>query len=105
MGRRSGLRAWAATAVLVLVGLSTTATLAQGDALVTVQTGDTLSGIAERYHVPVVAILERNRLAGTDVRAGDVVRVPLGDVHGGPSSAPRRSHRTSASTRYGLARR
>jgi len=87
-GRRSGLRAWAATALLVLVGLSATGTLAQGYALVTMQTGDTLSGIAERYHVPVDAILERNRLAGTDVRAGDVVRVPLGDVHGGPAQRP-----------------
>lgn len=80
-------RTWpglATVLLLALVGLLATRGHAQGYALVTVQPGDTLSGIAERYHLPIDAIRDLNRLEGTGLRAGETLRVPLGDIHGGP---------------------
>lgn len=39
--------------------------------------GESLSAIAERYNVSVVRLREVNRLAGDDIRAGQVLRIPV----------------------------
>lgn len=74
-----------ALAILVLTAFAGAA--GQGYAIVTVTRGDTMSGIAARYHVPTEAIVELNRLPTTRLRVGQMLEVPLGDVHGGPTDA------------------
>lgn len=56
---------------------------AGGYALFQVRPGDTLGGIADRYGVPLDAILEANGIDGTMVHPGDVLRVPIGAATGG----------------------
>lgn len=73
------LRALIVTASLVLAAFS----YAGGYALFTVRPGDTLGGIADRYGLPLEALLEANGRAGTVVHPGEVLRIPLGEATGG----------------------
>jgi len=42
-----------------------------------VQSGDTLDGIAQRYHVPVAEIRADNHLAGVNLLSGQVLTIPV----------------------------
>jgi LysM repeat protein len=58
---------------------TTTTTVAPGDFLYVVQSGDTLSKIAERFSVSVAAIVERNGLPSADaIEAGQSLEIPEG---------------------------
>ncbi len=74
--------AWRVVPVVLLVALLA---LAQADSygLRTVQTGDSVGSIASRYRVGSASVIEANQLAGTLIRPGDVLRIPLGDATGG----------------------
>ncbi len=48
-----------------------------------VQTGDTLDGIALRYHVPATEIRTDNHLSGAGLSAGQVLTIPLGSAGSG----------------------
>lgn len=50
---------------------------ADGYALVTVQPGDAIGIIAQRYGVSVERLLEANGLSGNLIRPGDVLKIPL----------------------------
>ena len=60
---------------------TTSTTVAPGDFLYVVQSGDTLQRIAERFSVTVAAIVERNALASADdIEAGQSLEIPEGLV-------------------------
>ena len=61
--------------------LSTAA--AESFALRTVESGDSVGSIANRFGVSSTIVLEANGLNGTLIRPGDVLRVPLGAAVGG----------------------
>lgn len=63
------------------------AALANSYALRTVEPGDTLGSIANRYGVPVEMIVDYNRLDSTLIHPGQVLRVPFVEATGGPASA------------------
>jgi murein DD-endopeptidase MepM/ murein hydrolase activator NlpD len=67
---------------LLLVGTLTLA-FADGYALRTVQSGDSIGSIAQRFGVSAASVLEANGLHDTLIRPGDVLRVPLGEAIGG----------------------
>jgi LysM repeat protein len=56
---------------------TTTTTIPPGDIVYVVQSGDTLSAIAERFGVTVQSIVDRNGLASPDaIEAGQRLEVP-----------------------------
>ena len=58
---------------------TTTTTVAPGDFLYVVQSGDTLGKIAERFSVTIAAIVERNGLPSADaIQAGQSLEIPEG---------------------------
>lgn len=58
---------------------TTTTTVAPGDFLYVVQSGDTLGKIADRFNVTIVAIVERNGLPSADaIQAGQKLEIPEG---------------------------
>lgn len=74
----------------------------------TVASGETLSGLAERYAVTVAAIRERNELSGTTIRVGQELRIPA--ASGSTRSASRADEPTEHVVRdgdslWGIARR
>jgi murein DD-endopeptidase MepM/ murein hydrolase activator NlpD len=56
---------------------------AESFALRTVESGDSVGSIAQRYGVSTASVLAANGLSGTLIQPGDVLRVPLGDATGG----------------------
>lgn len=72
---------------LTLLLLAASPALAEGWALRTVQPGDVLGDIADRYGIPVDALLEANDLEGALIHPGTVLRVPLGEATGGYAEA------------------
>ena len=76
-----GVRAALVVAALVVI-VSGTA-LADSFALRTVQSGDSVGSIANRFGVSSSSIMEANGLNGTLIRPGDVLRIPLGEAVGG----------------------
>ncbi len=75
-----------AAGLLVFAALSLTpAAGAESYALRTVQPGDSIGAIAERYGLTVDALLNANELTTTMIRPGDVLRVPYVDAVGGPA--------------------
>jgi len=55
---------------------TTTTTLPPEDILYVVQSGDSLTAIAERFGVTVNAIVERNALASDAIQAGQELEIP-----------------------------
>ena len=50
---------------------------------ITIQNGDTLSVLAQRYNTDIATLKTANNLAGTSIRAGRPLLIP---VNGAPSS-------------------
>jgi murein DD-endopeptidase MepM/ murein hydrolase activator NlpD len=67
------------TTLLTLLAVAS----AQGYALLTVQTGDTIGAIAERYGVESALIRSASGLDDNTIFPGQALRVPLGDATGG----------------------
>ena len=60
---------------------TTTTTIPEGERYYTVQSGDTLGNIAERFQVPIQAIVDLNGLASPDdIQAGQTLQIPSGVV-------------------------
>jgi LysM repeat protein len=58
---------------------TTSTTIPPGQRFYTVQSGDTLGKIAERFEVPVQAIVDANGLASPDdIQAGQTLEIPSG---------------------------
>jgi len=85
MGRvRVTIRRSLVLIVTALIALFVTSTVhADSFALRTVQSGDSVGSIANRFGVSTSAIIEANQLTGTLIRPGDVLRIPLGEATGG----------------------
>ena len=79
------MRHWASRVLIfsALWALATGSALADSFALRTVQSGDSVGSIANRFGVSSASIIEANGLSGTLIRPGDVLRVPLGEATGG----------------------
>jgi LysM repeat protein len=100
MGTTEDLVAWhkwskyvtAATLMLLLTIISTIAAMgiAFADTKYTVQSGDTLSGIASRYGVTIDTLKAANALASSDIYAGQVLTIPSTTTNATaqPTSAP-----------------
>lgn len=73
----------AALVFTALVTLVCGNALADSFALRTVQSGDSVGSIANRFGVSSSSIMEANGLNGTLIRPGDVLRIPLGEAVGG----------------------
>ncbi len=77
----SRTRTPASAPVTIIPVILSTSTPTAGPTAVTikykVKSGDTLSGIAERYHVPVRAIMAANGLKDETIRIGDDLLIPL----------------------------
>lgn len=73
--------------VLALACLALPPALAGGFALVTLEQGDSLSHVAERYGVSSEALMEANQLDDALVHPGDRLRVPLAEATGGTEEA------------------
>jgi len=74
---------------LISIGLATLACLVPYQAHAedhTVVSGDTLGGIAEKYHCSIKAIKAANNLRGTIVRIGQVIEIPKDGCDEGSSS-------------------
>lgn len=74
---------------------TTSTTIPEGQLFYTIKSGDTLGKIAERFQVPIHAIVELNKLASPDaIQAGQTIEIPTGvvlvtDLPDGPTtSAP-----------------
>lgn len=91
------------------------AALAEGYALRTVQPGDSLGAIANRYNLPVEVLMSYNQLESDLIYPGTVLKIPLTEATGGtlelaPKPPPGfRTHTLGAgetlsdvATRYGL---
>lgn len=83
MGDDVRLRRAAAVAGALVVTLLAGLATADSYAIRTVQPGDSIGSIASRFNVGVAAVVEANGLAGTLIRPGDVLRIPLGEAVGG----------------------
>lgn len=60
---------------------TTTTTIPPGQRFYTIKQGDTLAAIAASFQVPVVAIVELNRLENPDdIQAGQTIEIPAGVV-------------------------
>lgn len=75
---------------VTVLALASTAS-AEAYALRTVQPGDSIGLIAERYGVSADAVLAANGLSSALIRPGDVLRVPLVDAVGGPAEVGMRT--------------
>lgn len=73
---------------------TTTTTIPEGQRFYTVQSGDTLGKIAERFQVPIQAIVDLNKLASPDaIQAGQTLEIPSGvvvitELPAGPPTSP-----------------
>ena len=106
--RRVLSAAWRARALTIPLALAAVLTAsASGVAQITVQSGDTLSAIAARYHTTVARLVALNHLPGEGdlIYAGQSLKVP-----GGHAASSRTSHMTTVwhtvvpgDTLYGIA--
>ncbi len=60
---------------------------ATAESQVTVQRGDTLSGIAKRHNVRVADLVAANNITGTLIRVGQTLRIPAGGAAGAAAPA------------------
>ncbi len=73
---------------------TTSTTIPEGQRFYTIKSGDTLGKIAERFEVPIQAIVDLNKLASPDaIRAGETIEIPSGvvlitDLPEGPPTSP-----------------
>lgn len=75
-----------AAACLFLAATFPSLASADAYALKTVQPGDSVGLIADRYGITVDSLLNANDLSGTLIRPGDVLRVPYVAAIGGPAT-------------------
>jgi LysM repeat protein len=79
-GTSNHLRSWgkyvAGIALILLLTALSVIGIAYADTKHTVQSGDTLSGIATRYGVTVNAIMSANNLSSSAIYAGQVLTIP-----------------------------
>lgn len=73
---------WSVSSRGVPVGSTTPAVTASGDRTVQVQEGDSLYGIAQRYRVPISALMDRNGLeGGGSIKPGQTLVLPPSTSH------------------------
>jgi len=85
---------------LVLISVSVIGT-AYADSKYTVQSGDTLSGIAAKYGITVNAIMTANKLSSTAIYAGQVLTIP--DGTSSPTAQPNPTQAATPTTQTGQA--
>ena len=79
---------------LMIEGMPTRAVQPSGDTY-TVESGDSLSAIAEKLGTTVDELKALNDLTSNDLSVGQVLRVPGGGSHGTPSPTPKKEQATS----------
>ncbi len=73
--------------LVALTALSASLAVAGGYALRTVEEGDSLGSIANRYNIAVDALMDANGLTSPMIHPGDELRIPYVDAVGGPADA------------------
>jgi LysM repeat protein len=79
---------------LIIEGMPTARPLAPSGDTYTVESGDSLSAIAEKLGTTVDELVALNDLTSNDLSVGQVLRVPGGEAHAGATPTPREEEAT-----------